>query len=143
MIGVLSAAITAIGAGVKGFFGIKESQAKVIEAAVRTVSDINTSNADREKAVAQIITAESQSGYWLASVWRPLLMVFFAILIGCYWFGYVPENLLKPMLEGSGLSEIFDLVKIGLMGYIPGRTIEKIVSNLNVSKIISQFAGKK
>lgn len=72
------------------------------------------------KAQAQIITAEAQSSSWLTSNWRPLTMLVFVALVVCHWFG----------LNASGISEaqylsLFDLIKIGLGGYVVGRSFEK------------------
>lgn len=67
----------------------------------------------------KIILAEA-TGSWLQKNWRPGMMVWFAVLIGLYWFGIVPPN----MTEGIVL-KLFDLLQIGIGGYIGGRTIEK------------------
>ena len=139
MFGVIGGLLSLIGSGVKGFFGVKQSQADIVNSSVGVLKDVTASNVAREKATATIIASEASSGYWLSAVWRPLMMVFFGILIGCYWFGFVPENLLAPMPEGSGISEVFDIVKIGIMGYIPARTIEKIMSSVNVGKLLQKY----
>lgn len=79
-------------------------------------------NADELKASSSIILAEVQGGSWLQRNWRPMLMVWFAILVGAYWFGYTPENLTPEAIEG-----LFNLVQIGVGGYVVGRSGEKIV----------------
>jgi len=78
-----------------------------------------------EKAAAGIINTEAASKHWLAANWRPLTMLFFVGLIGARWFGFVPEG----MSEAEYLS-IYDLVKIGLGGYVVGRSAEKIAPGL-------------
>ena len=135
------AAIAAVGSLISGIFGFKKSQGDAIQAAVKVVSEVNSSNSQREQAIATIIAAENSNGYWLAAVWRPMLMVFFAILIGSFWFGYVPEHLDKPM--SPMMEELFTILKIGIGGYIPARTLEKIVHNMNVGAVLKKFIEKK
>lgn len=79
---------------------------------------------------ASIIKSEATGKSWLQRNWRPLMMVFFAIMLGMYWFGYKPEY-----LSEEALSNLFDLIKIGIGGYVIGRSAEKIVPQiLNRSK---------
>ena len=59
----------------------------------------------------------------LRSVWRPVLMLWFGVLIGLHWFGYTPESLEKE--ESLALLEI---LKVGVGSYIIGRSGEKIVA---------------
>ena len=143
MLNLIGGALSIIGSGVKGFFGIKEKQADLIGKSIKALEKTNISNSEREKAIAAIITQEANSGYWLAAVWRPMTMVIFVGLIVSYWFGFVPPNLLAPLDPNSGVGQIFELVKIGLMGYIPARTVEKIASQINIGKILQKFLDKK
>jgi hypothetical protein len=70
---------------------------------------------------SQIIMAETQSDSWLAKNWRPLMMMAFGSIVIMYWFGYQPAN-----LSEARLADIFQLIKIGLGGYVVGRSGEKI-----------------
>jgi len=79
-------------------------------------------NQQELKSASNIILAEAQGGSWLQRNWRPLLMVWFAILVGAYWFGFTPPN-----LPESTINQLFNLVQIGVGGYIVGRSGEKIV----------------
>lgn len=81
-------------------------------------------NQEELKSASSIILAEVQGGSWLQRNWRPMLMVWFAGLVGAYWFGFVPEN-----LDPSAINELFHLVQIGVGGYIVGRSGEKIVKD--------------
>ena len=74
-----------------------------------------------------IITAEAQ-GNWLQRSWRPLTMVWFSILLGMYWFGYAPDYLVN---SPDTVNQLFDLHKIGIGGYIVGRSGEKIAEKWN------------
>jgi len=94
-------------------------------AKLEIMPELQKQSGEIEKAAAQIINTEAASKHWLAANWRPLTMLFFVGLIGARWFGFVPEG----MSEAEYLS-IYDLVKIGLGGYVVGRSAEKIAPGL-------------
>lgn len=71
---------------------------------------------------AKIINTEAQSDSWLAKNWRPLTMVAFTGIVISYWFGYQPPN-----MTPETIGDVFDLIKIGLGGYVVGRSVEKAV----------------
>lgn len=75
-----------------------------------------------ELAAAEVVKAEAQSSHWLAANWRPLTMLTFVGLVVARWFGFTAPG----MTEMEYLS-IYDLIKIGLGGYVIGRSAEKIV----------------
>jgi hypothetical protein len=86
------------------------------------------------RAQAQTITAEAKSEHWLAATWRPLTMTMLVgivandYLVGPYlhsWFGW---DVVVQLPE-----RFFDLLEIGLGGYIGGRTIEKIFKTIRRS----------
>lgn len=78
-----------------------------------------------EKAAASIINTEAASKHWLAANWRPLTMLVFVCLIVARWLGWTADN----MSEAEYL-ELYDLMKIGLGGYVVGRSAEKIAPAL-------------
>lgn len=71
-------------------------------------------------AALQVILAEA-NGNWLQRTWRPLMMLFFAGLVGARWFGYSAPN----MSEAEVL-ELWAIVKLGIGGYTIGRSVEKV-----------------
>jgi len=75
-----------------------------------------------EQAAAEVVKAEAGSSHWLAANWRPITMLTFVGLVVARWLGYAAEG----MTEAEYLS-IYDLIKIGLGGYVVGRSAEKIV----------------
>lgn len=75
-----------------------------------------------ELAAADVVKAEAQSENWLASSWRPITMLVFVSLVVARWFNWTAPG----MSEAEYLS-IYDLIKIGLGGYVVGRSAEKIV----------------
>lgn len=74
-----------------------------------------------ELAGAAIVKAEAESSSWLTSNWRPLTMLFFVALIGARWFGLAAPG----MTEQEYLS-IYNIIQIGLGGYVFGRSAEKV-----------------
>ena len=141
ILGIVTTVFGAIGGAIKGIFGFKKEQAKVLTTAIEVLSTTSASNAEREQAIAKIISSEANSGYWLAAVWRPIMMVTFGALIVSFWFGYMPPNLNETM--SPVLAELFTIIKIGIAGYIPARTIEKIISQINLSGVLKKFIEKK
>lgn len=78
-----------------------------------------------------IIKLEAGGGSWIKQNWRPLTMLSFLALLFLYWFGVHPENMAE-----STINELFGLIKLGLSGYIIGRSAEKIVPE--VAKVIKK-----
>ena len=74
-----------------------------------------------EEAAASIVRAEAQSNHWLAANWRPILMLTFGGLIVARWLGWAAPNL----AEAEYLA-LWDIVELGLGGYVIGRSAEKI-----------------
>jgi hypothetical protein len=78
-----------------------------------------------EEAAAGIIRAEAQSNHWLAANWRPILMLTFGGLIVARWLGWAAPNL----AEAEYLA-LWDIVELGLGGYVIGRSAEKIAPSI-------------
>jgi len=78
---------------------------------------------------AKIITAEASSSNWLTSSWRPITMLVFVVIIA-------NNYILYPYLQlffhtGAELTlppDMWALLKIGLGGYVVGRSLEKTVN---------------
>lgn len=75
-----------------------------------------------EQAAAEVVKAEAASSHWLAANWRPVTMLVFVGLIVARWLGWTAPG----MTEAEYLS-VYDLIKIGIGGYVVGRSAEKIV----------------
>lgn len=90
----------------------------------------------RLSAQASIIGLEITQGGWLTRNWRPMLMVFIIFLLAFH-------GVLLPLADlalGHRLEfaprwadipdRLWDLLSIGLGGYIGGRTLEKLAAHL-------------
>ena len=83
-------------------------------------------------AQAEIVKAEAASSHWLAANWRPLTMLTFVGLIVARMFGYT-----APEISESEYMELWGLVKLGLGGYVIGRSVEKVGPSL-VGKLLNK-----
>lgn len=75
-----------------------------------------------EQAAASIVKAEAASQHWLAANWRPITMLTFLGLIVARWFGWS-----APGLGEAEILKLWDIVNLGLGGYVIGRSAEKIL----------------
>lgn len=78
-----------------------------------------------ENAAASIVRTEAASQHWLAANWRPLTMLTFVGLIVARWMGWAAPG----MSEAEYLS-IYDIIQIGLGGYVASRGLEKITPHI-------------
>ena len=80
---------------------------------------------------AGIVTAEANSDHWLAANWRPITMLTFVFIIANNYILYPYLALFfeeAPKLEIP--PDMWALLKIGLGGYVVGRSVEKAVIGL-------------
>ena len=76
--------------------------------------------ADLQAAVS-VIVAEAQGGSWIQRSWRPITMLTFVALIVARWLGFTAPGI-SDELEVA----LLDLIKVGLGGYVVGRSAEKV-----------------
>ncbi len=94
-----------------------EFQGKLVEA------DLEVAKAQRD-----VIVAEAQGNSFLQRNWRPITMLFFCTLIGTVvWTGgFVNGHQLDP----NFVAEMMSIIKLGLGGYVVGRSAEKIAPSV-------------
>jgi len=114
-----------IGPLLGGLFGLIDKSVEDRDQAAKIKADLQTmvlSGQLRElETAAGIITAEANGESWLQRNWRPLLMLLFGIIIANNYllaplFG-TPQALIPP--------DMWALLKLGLGGYVMGRSAEK------------------
>lgn len=71
---------------------------------------------------ANIIIAEASGEGALQRNWRPITMLTFVGLVVAHWLGFTAENLSEAQIMA-----LLDIVKVGIGGYVVGRTVEKAV----------------
>ena len=81
------------------------------------------------KEQTKIVLAEANSQSWLASNWRPMLMVLFGLIVANNYIIFPYMNMFVP--EKAVLlpvpAQLWDLLKLGIGGYVVGRSAEKVV----------------
>lgn len=80
----------------------------------------NVMNSKLLDAQTKIIQSD-QAGSWLQRNWRPITMITFLVLIVCDVFG---------LLEFRLSDNAWELLKLGLGGYVVGRSVEKVVPSI-------------
>ena len=81
---------------------------------------------------AEIVRAEAAGGSWLQRSWRPITMLTFLLLVCCDAFGWLPFRL---------AGEAWQLLQLGLGGYVIGRSAEKVAPALAAA--ITSTVGRK
>lgn len=82
----------------------------------------------RIAAGAGVVEAEARSEHWLTANWRPLTMITFVVIIANNYILYPYLSLFWPEAPSLEIPpDMWDLLKIGLGGYVVGRSGEKAV----------------
>lgn len=116
---------------------LPEDKDKAAEIERELQMQLMMNSASVEKAAADIILAEAKSDSWLASSWRPILMLVITAIVG--W-----NFLLAPLIElgvtlftGNQIplqidlpGELWTLLTVGVGGYTVGRSAEKVATNI-------------
>jgi len=107
---------------------ILQVQTEHQEALVKMQTDYQT-NLDTQRS--DVIQAEAKSDSWMASNWRPVLMLTFTAIVAMNWLILPVVSWFGPHLVPLVLPpDMWALLKIGVGGYIVGRSGEKITSSL-------------
>jgi hypothetical protein len=115
----LTAALNLGGKLIDKFFSTPEEKAK---AQIGLLELAQKGELTQFVARAEIIKTEAASSHWLAANWRPVLMLTFGGLIVARWFGWAAPN-----LSQEEYLALWNIVELGLGGYVIGRSVEKIV----------------
>ena len=68
----------------------------------------------------KIVVAEAEGGSWIQRSWCPVTMLTFVALVVARWLG-----LTTPGITPEEELALFEIIKIGLGGYVVGRSVEK------------------
>lgn len=101
------------------------------------ISSIVTDSLAKIASYQRDVLVQELKGNWLQRSWRPLLMLTFGGIIICKWFGVtdasIPDNLEL---------ELLGIIKLGLGGYVVGRSVEKVAGTVT-QNIDLPFLKKK
>jgi hypothetical protein len=95
------------------------------QAEAEVAKQLLASSAELERAAGEIVLAEAKSEHFLAACWRPILMLTFGALIVARWLGYS-----APGISEAEVLKLWDIVQLGLGGYVIGRSAEKIAPQI-------------
>jgi len=102
-----------------------ENELKRVELQQALQAAVLERTSEIEKAAAEVVKAEAQGQNWLQRTWRPITMLVFVALIVARWLGWSAPNLTQ-----AEALKLWDIVEIGLGGYVIGRTAEKVLPGL-------------
>mgnify|MGYP003625053383 FL=1 len=127
-------AITAIGPIAKMIGSIVDKAVPDKDLKEKLKHELNTQliNGDHEELIAKskIIEAEANSKHWLTATWRPALMwICIIVIFNNYILAPFINLALGTSLELSIPEPMWNLLTIGVGGYIAGRSGEKIAQN--------------
>jgi len=112
--------------GLDKLFTSKEEKIKA-EALIKEI--ILSKQLELQRMQADIIITEAK-GNWLQRSWRPILMLAFGFIVIYVKFIAPLFDLRIPELE----NEFWNLLQLGIGGYVVGRSAEKISKNITISK---------
>ena len=118
MSAIVTVALPFVGQLIDRIFPDKEAAAR---AKAELLNQAQSGELEELATRAGIITAEAQGGSWIQRNWRPMLMLLFGTIIA---INYVVSPIFNtPRAEIP--PDMWDLLKLGVGGYIVGRSAEK------------------
>ena len=113
-------------AGLDNLFTSKEEKIKA-ENVIKQI--LIEKQLELQRMQTEIIVAEAQ-GNFIQRSWRPILMLSFGFIVIYVKFAAPLFGLPIPELE----IEFWELLKIGIGGYVVGRSAEKIADKVTITK---------
>ncbi|BDD03754.1 hypothetical protein [Aureibacter tunicatorum] len=135
----------------KGIFAKKASE--LLNNVGKSIDKLSTSDHERLQEVGKIkimimnamfelqlqrteLLKQEMNGNFLQRSWRPILMLMFGVILMSIFFGWTAD--VPRELE----MELIQIIKIGIGGYVAGRSLEKISERIS-SNIDLSFLKKK
>ncbi len=126
MVGEILGILGKVAGGVADrIFPDPEQELKRIELQQALQAAVLERTSEIERAAAEVVKAEAQGQSWLQRTWRPITMLVFVALIVARWLGWSAPN-----LGEAEVLKLWDIVEIGLGGYVIGRSAEKILPGI-------------
>ena len=105
---------------------IPDKQAQA-EAKIKLLALQQSGELKELESAMNIIVAEAKSEHWVTAAWRPITMLIFVSIIANNYILYPYLSLFwtdAPALDVP--DPLWDLLKIGIGGYVVGRSAEKV-----------------
>ncbi len=117
-----------LGIGEKIIDKIWPDPAKAAEAKAKLAAMASQGELDDMRIHMQAIVAEAKSEHAITATWRPITMlVFVAIIANNYIVAPYVHLIFGVDVQLPLPPQMWDLLKIGLGGYVVGRSVEKVV----------------
>ena len=97
-----------------------EQKRLLLEVQAKAMDRVHEYNSQLLEAQGKIVNSEAKSEHWLTANWRPIVMLVFTSLVVARFLGFHAEGMTEAEYES-----LWDLITIGLGGYVAGRSIEK------------------
>ena len=118
--------IKEVGKVIDGLFTSDEERLKAKNEVFKVLQE---QQLELQKLQTEIVLAEA-NGNWLQRSWRPILMLAFGFIVIYVKFVAPLFSLPIPPLE----NQFWNLLQLGIGGYVVGRSAEKIAGNITVNK---------
>jgi hypothetical protein len=118
--------ISEIGKVIDSLFTSEEERIKAKNEVFKVLKE---QQMELQKLQTEIIVSEAK-GNWLQRSWRPILMLAFGFIVIYVKFIAPLFDLRIPELE----NEFWNLLQLGIGGYVVGRSVEKISKNITINK---------
>ena len=115
-----------VGKVIDGLFTSDEERLKAKNEVFKVLQE---QQLELQKLQTEIVLAEA-NGNWLQRSWRPILMLAFGFIVIYVKFVAPLFSLPIPPLE----NEFWNLLQLGIGGYVVGRSAEKIAGNITINK---------
>lgn len=96
-----------------------------------------SNSAQIEQAAASVILAEAKSEHWITATWRPILMLTITAIVGWNYLLAPLVELAVRLIVGDQIpltiplpDELWNLLMIGVGGYVVGRSAEKVADKV-------------
>lgn len=128
-----------LGQAIGGLFGMKKEQGEIVGKAIDSLQSIANGDSSQATATAAAINSLYQYGNILERSWRPLLMyLIIGMLVARWFFGYVP-----PFITTNEVDTVYRLLEMGLIGYMPLRSLDKWMTGFQIGSVLKTFISKK
>ena len=118
-------------------FGEKITSGKDKDQANKELTEVVMKGLNDVASVQGEVIKTEMQGSFLQRNWRPLMMLTFGVILVCEWFG-----LTDPAIPKELEMQLLDIVKLGLGGYVVGRSVEKVASTVT-KNVDMPFLKKK
>jgi len=105
---------------------IPDKQAQA-EAKIKLLALQQSGDLKELESAMNIIVAEAKSEHWVTAAWRPITMLIFVSIIANNYILYPYLSLFWTDAPALVVPDpLWDLLKIGIGGYVVGRSAEKV-----------------